>query len=62
MSDLIEKALEVAKEHPCFPTRNKKPALSNQQLGEILGREIKKGQGGFKIATQDPDLVRKLFE
>jgi hypothetical protein len=52
---LVKQALTVAKKYPVFPTNNKKPALSNKWLG--VGR----GEGGYKIATQDPALIKKYF-
>lgn len=52
---LIAAALKVAKKYPVFPTNDKKPVWSNAELG------IKKGEGGYKIATQDPDEVKRLF-
>ena len=54
-SALIKDALAVAKKYPVFPTNNKKPVWSNLEL------DVGKGQGGYKIATQDPDRVVKLF-
>ncbi|MBT5522996.1 MAG: AAA family ATPase [Rhodospirillaceae bacterium] len=62
MSDVIETALEVAKQYPVFPTRNKKPALSNRDVEQILGRDIGHGEGGFKMATIDPHIIEKLFD
>jgi hypothetical protein len=53
---LIKAALKVALRYPVFPTNNKKPAWSNAELG------VAKGQGGYKIATQDPDEVVRLFK
>lgn len=52
---IVERALAVAKKYPVFPTINKKPTWSNAALG------VKKGEGGYKISTQDPDRVRELF-
>jgi hypothetical protein len=52
---IIDDALEVSKKYPIFPTNGKKPAWSNAELG------VERGQGGYKIATQDPDRVRELF-
>jgi RecA-family ATPase len=46
---------------PVFPTRNKKPALSNQDLTQILGRTVARGEGGFHMATTDSRLIKKLF-
>ena len=53
--NIVERALAVAKKYPVFPTINKKPTWSNAALG------VKKGEGGYKISTQDPDRVRELF-
>ena len=56
MKALIVTALAVAKHYPVFPTNgNKLPCWSNKELG------VRKGEGGFKVATQDPDRVVKLF-
>jgi len=56
MSPLVLAALAVAKNYPVFPTTSKKmPCWSNKELG------VKKGEGGFKIATQDPERVKELF-
>ena len=56
MKALVKAALAVAKDYPVFPTTAKKmPSISNRELG------LAKGQGGFKIATQDPDRVIELF-
>jgi hypothetical protein len=55
MNNLAEEALRVALDYPVFPTDNKKPCWSNAELG------VKKGQGGYKIATQDPERVKELF-
>jgi hypothetical protein len=52
---LIEAALAVGKHHPVFPTNNKKPCWSNAELG------VAKGQGGYKIATQDQKEIERLF-
>lgn len=52
---LVDQALEVAKQYPVFPTDQKRPCWSNKELG------VEKGMGGFKIATQDPEEVRRLF-
>lgn len=51
----VNAALEVAKKYPVFPTHGKKPAWSNAELG------VKRGQGGYKVATQDPEEVERLF-
>lgn len=53
---LVEAALRVAKSGlPCFPTINKKPSWSNKELG------VAKGEGGYKIATTDPERIVELF-
>lgn len=53
---IVETALEVAARGlPVFPTIDKKPCWSNDEL------KVPKGQGGYKIATTDPDRVRELF-
>lgn len=52
---LVEAALAVAKRYPVFPTDNKKPCWSNDELG------VGKGQGGYKIATKDAPEVERLF-
>ena len=57
MKDITKAALAVAKTGlPVFPTNGKKPAWSNAELG------VKKGEGGYKIATTDPKRVTELFE
>jgi len=55
--NLTEKALAVAGEdHPVFPCdRRKRPCWTNDQLG------VGEGEGGFKIATRDPEEIRRLF-
>lgn len=40
---------------PVFPTIDKKPCWDNETLG------VKKGDGGYKVASTDPDRVRFLF-
>jgi hypothetical protein len=54
---LIDKALAVAREgYPVFPcSRNKRPCWSNEELG------VADGEGGLKIATQDPEEIKRLF-
>ena len=52
---MLEAALEVALMYPVFPTIDKKPCWSNKDL------RVPKGEGGYKIATRDPERVRKLF-
>jgi|TARA_Y100000310_G_C20704273_1_gene833455 hypothetical protein len=54
-SKIIKAALAVAKHYPVFPTYNKKPSWSNADLG------VARGQGGYKIATQDPMKIKSLF-
>jgi hypothetical protein len=46
MSDIINKALEVAEEYPVFPCDEKKRPIV---------------QGGYKAATQDPELIERMF-
>ncbi len=55
--DLTDKALEVAGEgYPVFPcSRNKRPCWSNEELG------VADGEGGLKIATRDPEEIKRLF-
>lgn len=55
MKDIVKAALKVAKKYPVFPTDEKRPTWGNKELG------LKRGQGGFKIATQDPEEVAHLF-
>jgi len=53
---LIKAALDVAASGlPVFPTSDKVPAWSNAELG------VGPGQGGYKVATTDPDRVVELF-
>ena len=52
---LIKTALSVAKSYPVFPTSDKVPSWTNRELG------VERGQGGYKIATQDPTEVKRLF-
>jgi hypothetical protein len=54
-SVLVDAALEVAKHYPVFPTNDKIPCWSNKELGVL------RGEGGYKIASQDPDRVIELF-
>ena len=62
MRPIVKAALAVAKLYPVFPTtQDKLPALSNEAASKLLGRTIAKGEGGFKLATQDPVIIRKLF-
>ncbi|MBT5524962.1 MAG: AAA family ATPase [Rhodospirillaceae bacterium] len=63
MIDVIKLALDIAKSgHPVFPTRDKKPALSNRDLEEILGKPVDRGMGGFKMASTKAVVIKKLFE
>jgi hypothetical protein len=56
MKAIVKVALFVAKSYPVFPTTKKKmPCWSNRELG------CAKGEGGFKIATQDKDEIVRLF-
>ena len=53
---LIKAALDVAASGlPVFPTSDKMPVWSNADLG------VGPGQGGYKVATTDPDRVVELF-
>ena len=53
--ELIKQALIVGTRYPVFPTNQKVPCWSNKELG------VAAGQGGYKIATQDADEIRRLF-
>ena len=53
--ELVQAALDIGAVYPVFPTRNKKPAISNKEL------KLKRGDGGFKIATQDRDKIIEYF-
>ena len=53
--DLVLDAELVARQYPVFPTNNKKPCWSNAELG--VGR----GEGGYKVATQNKKEIKKLF-
>jgi len=56
MRAIIKAALHVAKSYPVFPTTKAKlPCWSNRALG------CAKGEGGFKVATQDRDRIIELF-
>lgn len=46
MSEIINKALEIAEEYPVFPCDEKKRPIV---------------QGGYKAASQDPDVVERMF-
>jgi RecA-family ATPase len=53
---LIATALSIAESGlPVFPTSDKVPSWSNDELG------VSKGNGGYKIASTDPKRVRELF-
>jgi len=53
---LIKAALEVAATGlPVFPTNDKTPSWSNAELS------VARGEGGYKIASTDPDRVIELF-
>lgn len=54
----LQVALNYAAEGiPTFPaSKSKKPVWSNEALG------VTKGQGGFKMATTDPDRLKFLFK
>jgi len=54
-SQLIAAALAVGEHYPVFPTNDKMPAIGNAEL------KLAKGQGGYKIATQDPVLIKQYF-
>ena len=54
---LIKQALSIGKKYKVFPVKqDKMPCWSNEALG------VTKGNGGFKIATSDPKVIRMLFE
>lgn len=55
MKAIIKAALRVAKQYPVFPTNDKMPCWSNAEL------KVKKGEGGYKAASQDRDRVIELF-
>jgi len=58
VSDLIENALAVSEREglPVFPLdRRKRPCWSNEELG------VADGEGGYRIATKDPEEIRRLF-
>ena len=54
MKPIVKAALAVAKKYPVFPTIKKMPCWSNSELG------VGKGEGGYKIATQDPVINPNL--
>ena len=53
--DLIRSALDVARRYPVFPTRDKKPAISNAEYG------CQPGKGGFHQASRDGQRVSQDF-
>ena len=57
MKAIVKAALAVAKKYPVFSTQDKIPCWANADFDPPL----KKGEGGYKIATQDPDEVKRLF-
>jgi len=62
MKTIVKDALRLAEAGiPVFPTNDKKPALSNHELSKVLGRPIGKGEGGYKVATCDPDDIEAMF-
>jgi hypothetical protein len=56
MKAIVKAALRVAEHYPVFPTNDKVPCWSNADLG--VGR----GEGGYKIASQNHDRVVELFK
>lgn len=59
----LKAALDVGAVYPVFPCgSNKRPYFSNSDLGQILGKQPGRGQGGCKIATQDPEIIKKLWK
>jgi len=57
MSTILEAALAVAAAgYPVFPTNDKVPSWSNDDLG------VAQGQGGYHVATTDPTRIRFLFD
>lgn len=55
-NELLKAALALAKRGiPSFPTQDKRPCWSNAELG------VAKGEGGYKAASTDPDVLEKLF-
>jgi RecA-family ATPase len=55
MKPIVKAALAVANKYPVFPTHEKMPAWSNRELG------VARGEGGYKVASSDPDRVIELF-
>ena len=53
--DIINEALRLGEHYPVFPTINKVPCWSNKEL------KVEAGQGGYRIATQDPTKIKELF-
>ena len=55
--DIVNTAMEIADSGiPVFPVNIRKmPAWTLEELG------LERGQGGFKIATTDPDEIERLF-
>ncbi|MBT3330936.1 MAG: AAA family ATPase [Rhodospirillaceae bacterium] len=52
----LDAALELAKRGiPSFPTNDKRPSWSNKEL------DVSKGEGGYKVASTDPDRLKELF-
>lgn len=56
-TDIVNTAIEMAEDgYPVFPVgHNKRPPYSNKDLG------LKRGEGGLKLASTDPEKVEKLF-
>lgn len=60
----LDVALTVGVLYPVFPCgRNKRPLWSNDDLAVKLGTKggIPKRQGGCKIASQDPKVIKQLW-
>ena len=58
MKPIIKAALAVAKTGlPVFPTIDKKPCWQNSAFKPPL----KKGQGGYKVASTNPKRIKELF-
>jgi hypothetical protein len=59
----LNAALTVAASYPVFPCgRNKRPYFSNKELEQLFDRKIGRGQGGCKVASQDPEIVKALWQ